>query len=63
MATILEFRRPEAEDARKETQPSGALGEIVIFPGVRIERHEPAPSPVQPQARRRSPRARRKSRA
>ncbi len=62
MATILEFRRTEAETARKETQAEGALGEIVIFPGVRIERHEPAPPPAQPTARRPS-RARRKSRA
>ncbi len=39
MATILEFRMTEHDGARKETPGERALGEIIIFPGVRIERH------------------------
>lgn len=39
MATILEFRVTEHDGARKEVPAEGALGEIIIFPGVRIERH------------------------
>lgn len=39
MATILEFRMTEHGGARKEAPDERALGEIVIFPGVRIERH------------------------
>jgi hypothetical protein len=39
MGTIIEFRRPE-EAATRLTRPvAGSLGEIVIFPGVRIERY------------------------
>jgi len=48
MATILEFRVAEHHGARKEAPVEAALGEIIIFPGVRIERHgahEPTPSP------------------
>jgi hypothetical protein len=38
MATILEFRRP-ADPAPRVTEPTDRpLGEVVIFPGVRIER-------------------------
>ncbi|ODR98406.1 hypothetical protein AUC68_08160 [Methyloceanibacter methanicus] len=39
MATILEFRVTEYDGARKGVPIEGALGEIIIFPGVRIERH------------------------
>jgi len=39
MATILEFRMTEHDGARKEAPAERALGEIIIFPGVRIERH------------------------
>jgi hypothetical protein len=38
MATILEFRRSEEAAARIKKTAEGALGEIIIFPGVRIER-------------------------
>jgi hypothetical protein len=64
MATILEFRRNEAAAARIAEPIEGSLGEIVIFPGVRIERHASvdAPQPV-PAPRRRMPRVRKKSRA
>ena len=40
MATILEFRVTEHEGARKGTPNECALGEIIIFPGVCIERHD-----------------------
>ena len=40
MATILEFRVTEHDGARKGTPNECALGEIIIFPGVRIERHD-----------------------
>ena len=65
MATILEFRRTEGETARKDDPVKGSLGEIVIFPGVRIERHgaTDAPQPVQSTPRRRTPGACKKSRA
>jgi hypothetical protein len=36
MAIILEFRRPD--DVAAAERAVGALGEIIIFPGVRIER-------------------------
>jgi len=39
MGIILEFRRSE-EAATRITRPAeGSLGEIIIFPGVRIERY------------------------
>jgi hypothetical protein len=39
MGTILEFSR-KAEVADRTTRPvEGSLGEIIIFPGVRIERY------------------------
>jgi hypothetical protein len=65
MATILEFRRTEEATARIGKPVEGSLGEIIIFPGVRIER---APSDDAAQGtgstdRRRAPRARKKSRA
>ena len=37
MAIILQFRRPEG-GAAQTAKPAEALGEIIIFPGVRIER-------------------------
>jgi hypothetical protein len=40
MATILEFRVTEHGGARNGTPNEGAVGEIIIFPGVRIERHD-----------------------
>jgi hypothetical protein len=39
MSTILSFRRDGAARARRPAGPAAAC-EIVIFPGVRIERHE-----------------------
>lgn len=66
MATILEFRRTEEALGRIDKPVEGSLGEIIIFPGVRIER---TTSNGEPQGtgssttRRRSSRARKKSRA
>jgi hypothetical protein len=40
MASILEFRRPDDRPARAASDADGAQGEIIIFPGVRIERQD-----------------------
>jgi hypothetical protein len=65
MATILEFRRTEEAAARTGKPVEGSLGEIVIFPGVRIERRtsNDAPRPTGSTNRRRAPRPRTKSQA
>lgn len=65
MATILEFRRTEDAAPRSGQLVEGTLGQIIIFPGVRIERHEPAEAPrdAPSSARRRTTRIRKKSRA
>ena len=64
MATIVEFRLPEADrkgsDAAQETvkHPKGRSAEIIIFPGVRIERHaEPNTDSVAPKPTKRAKRA------
>jgi hypothetical protein len=44
MGIILEFRRSEDATARTAPPAEGSLGEIVIFPGVRIERHRNVPN-------------------
>lgn len=38
MGTILEFRRNEEVAERLPRPVEGSLGEIIIFPGVRIDR-------------------------
>jgi len=65
MATILELRRTEEAAARIKKPVEGSLGEIIIFPGVRIERRtsSDAPRTTGQTNRRRVPRARKKSRA
>lgn len=65
MATILEFRRPEEAAARIDKPLEGSLGEIIIFPGVRIERQTVRDEPRRTGTanRRRSHRVRSKSRA
>jgi len=62
MATILEFR-PRAEPvARAEAAEHGPLGQVIIFPGVRIERRaEGAPNAATP-VRKRNPRGRKRQR-
>jgi len=64
MATILEFRRTEEAAARIGKTVEGTLGEIIIFPGVRIERRTSTDVPSGTRStRRRAPRVRKKSRA
>jgi len=38
MGTILEFRRSEEAAIQTAAPVQGSLGEIIIFPGVRIDR-------------------------
>jgi len=51
MVTILEFRQPENDregpDVSRTTvkHPKGSSAEIIIFPGVRIERHPKSKTP------------------
>jgi hypothetical protein len=55
MAMILDFRsRPDLQGARTEPRerPEPVGAEIIIFPGVRRERHG---EPPKPQKRKRSP--------
>lgn len=40
MSTILAFRKPDFVRSDRTPPPDGAECEIVIFPGVRIERHD-----------------------
>jgi hypothetical protein len=63
MAVILEFRRSEEAASRIATPVQGSLGEIIIFPGVMIDRRASRDSPRQSGAppRRRIQRARKKS--
>jgi len=63
MATILEFRVKDCDGARKEASAEGALGEIIIFPGVRIERHGTHQPSRQPDGEDRAAEARTTSRA
>ena len=46
MATILQYRRPAEPAPRLPASPDQILGQVIIFPGVRIERYttEEAPS-------------------
>jgi hypothetical protein len=41
MSTVLRFRASTRTESRKPSK-AGRACEIVIFPGVRIERHDPA---------------------
>jgi hypothetical protein len=64
MATILEFRRSEEAAAMIGKSVEGTLGEIIIFAGVRIERHKPTDAPERRSSnRRRAQRVHKKSRA
>jgi hypothetical protein len=57
MGTILQFAR-RTEPALQSAESDGARGVIIIFPGVRIERHGAgkAPKGAATQARKRAPR-------
>ncbi|MGV1013473.1 MAG: hypothetical protein ACOYB4_00730 [Methyloceanibacter sp.] len=62
MGIVLEFRRSEEAAARIAKPVEGSLGEIIIFPGVRIERRaarKRSRQPVTP-LRRRAQRSRKK---
>jgi hypothetical protein len=61
MATILQFRPTAEAKARIERPVEGTLGEIIIFPGVRIERCGPSETPRRcAPVRRRAQRSRKK---
>jgi hypothetical protein len=64
MGVILQFRQITEPGARVIESEARVLGEVVIFPGVRIERHasEEAPSSTTGPARKRAQRARKKQR-
>jgi hypothetical protein len=40
MSTVLQFKPPTAAKPRQRRVDTARIGEIVIFPGVRIERHD-----------------------
>jgi hypothetical protein len=63
MGVILQFRQIMEPVARVIEPEARVLGEVVIFPGVRIERHasEETPSTTSP-ARKRVQRTRKKHR-
>jgi hypothetical protein len=50
MAIILEFRRTEEAVVRIVKPVEGSLGEIIIFPGVRIERRPSGSAPTETDA-------------
>jgi hypothetical protein len=62
MGIILEFRRGEEAASRIVKPENGSLGEIIIFPGVRIDRRASSDAPRQTGApsRRRAQRGRKK---
>ena len=47
MGIILEFRRSEEAEVRIIRPVEGSLGEIIIFPGVRIDRRASSDMPGQ----------------
>ena len=64
MGTILQFARRTESAPRSAELDDAIRGMIVIFPGVRIERHgaEIAPKGTAPQARKKTQRDRKKQR-
>jgi hypothetical protein len=63
MGTILQFRRSEEAAERLARPLAGSLGEIIIFPGVRIDRRASGDAPRQtdtPSPGRRAQRSRKK---
>ncbi|MET0667025.1 MAG: hypothetical protein ABWZ01_00750 [Methyloceanibacter sp.] len=62
MATILQFQPTAEAKARIERPAEGTLGEIIVFPGVRIERRGSADASrsTSTPARRRAQRSRKK---
>ena len=47
MGTVLSFKGTIAPYPRRDQGIVTPGGEVVIFPGVRIERHESAPTPPE----------------
>ena len=64
MGTILQFA-PRSDSARRSAECADDIrGVVVIFPGVRIERHgAKAPKRPQPQTRKKTQRYRKKQRS
>ena len=64
MATILEFRRTAEPAPRVMELKDHAFGQIIIFPGVRIERraYEVTPGGTAGTSRKRAQRGRKKQR-
>jgi hypothetical protein len=63
MATILEFRRTGEPAPRDEARADSSLGQVIIFPGVRIERRaEGGPGGAATPPRKRAPRGRKRQR-
>ena len=63
MGIILQFRRSEEAAVRIARPEQGSLGEIIIFPGVRIDRRAAGDTPRQtdtPSPGRRAQRSRKK---
>jgi len=61
MGNIMEFRRGEDAAARIAKPVDGSLGQIIIFPGVRIDRRTgDTPRETGAPSRRRAQRARKK---
>jgi hypothetical protein len=61
MGTILEFRRSDEAAERCARPVEGSLGEIIIFPGVRIDRRASSFTPdAGASSRRRVQRSRKK---
>lgn len=42
MGTVLKYERPDEVDAADLQRPAGGTGEVVIFPGIYVERYKEA---------------------
>jgi hypothetical protein len=63
MAIILQYRRPDEPAPRPAEAEDRVLGQIIIFPGVRIDRYaEAAPKGKVSPARKGAQRSRKKQR-
>jgi hypothetical protein len=62
MAIILQFHRHGEPSTRGMAPDDRILGQIIIFPGVRIDRRASEPTDTAPSPRKRAQRARKKLR-
>ncbi len=63
MAIILQYRRPAEPTPRPVDLEDGVLGQVIIFPGVRIDRYaEEAPGGGVSSSRKGTQRSRKKQR-